>query len=81
MKQNTVEALYKDFLNMKESGELFGMTIKEDEFGEKFMHVPNDVWYYLDDDQRDSFDSIVEEEFLRRFTPLVLPRYSLIGDR
>jgi hypothetical protein len=29
MKQETAEALYKDFLNMKESGELYGMVVRE----------------------------------------------------
>jgi hypothetical protein len=38
------------------------MVVREDEFGEKFIHVPHMLWYYLDDDQRDSFDNIVEEE-------------------
>jgi hypothetical protein len=61
MKQETAEALYKDFLNMKESGELYGMVVREDEFGEKFVHVP---WYYdivFREGDVNLLDSIVEE--------------------
>ena len=62
MKQETAEALYKDFLNMKESRELYGMVVREDEFGEKFVFIPNYDWYYMEEDKVDYFLSIVEEE-------------------
>ena len=62
MKQETAEALYKDFLNMKESGELYGMVVREDEFGEKFIHVPNDVWYYMELGDKFAFEDLGEEE-------------------
>jgi hypothetical protein len=48
MKEETAETLYKDFLNMKESGELYGMVVREDEFGEKFVFLEDDNWYLLD---------------------------------
>ena len=57
MKQETAEALYKDFLNMKESGELYGMVVREDEFGEKFIFLTEDSWYLYA-----LFDADIEEE-------------------